>query len=101
MPEISPALDFTRAIEQTTGIPLKLLCWARLGALSLPTALPEARPESIAVLVGPEGGFVPEEVDLARESGFIPVGLGPRTLRSETAAVAVATMLGYVFGTTS
>lgn len=98
-PEIAPLLDFTEAIEHTAGIPLKLLCWARLGGLSLPTALPEARPERIAVLIGPEGGFAPEEVDLAQESGFIPVGLGPQTLRSETAAVAAAAILGYVFGT--
>jgi 16S rRNA (uracil1498-N3)-methyltransferase len=42
-------------------------------------------------MVGPEGGFTAGEVGLAREAGFASVGLGPRILRSETAAiVAVA-----------
>lgn len=42
-----------------------------------------------AVLVGPEGGFAPEELDALTQLPFVtPVGLGPRTLRSETAALA-------------
>ncbi len=41
--------------------------------------------------VGPEGGWEPLEIEQAREAGFEPVSLGPRTLRSETAGmVAVA-----------
>lgn len=42
---------------------------------------------SIAVLVGPEGGFAREEVELARQSGFKTISLGKRILRSETAAI--------------
>jgi len=40
------------------------------------------------VLIGPEGDFSPEEVEQAKEKGFIPVKLGPSRLRTETAAVA-------------
>lgn len=40
-----------------------------------------------AVLVGPEGGWAPEERDELLAAGWIPVGLGPRVLRAETAAV--------------
>jgi 16S rRNA (uracil1498-N3)-methyltransferase len=39
------------------------------------------------VLVGPEGGFAREEIDVAGAAGFLPVGLGPRILRVETAAI--------------
>jgi 16S rRNA (uracil1498-N3)-methyltransferase len=43
------------------------------------------------LLVGPEGGFTADEVTAARAHGLVPVGLGPRILRAETAAiVAVA-----------
>lgn len=46
--------------------------------------------EEIFVLIGPEGGFTTDELDLAREAGFVPVSLGPRILRIETAALALA-----------
>jgi 16S rRNA (uracil1498-N3)-methyltransferase len=43
---------------------------------------------SVGVLVGPEGGFTEEEVHEAQSAGFVPFSLGPRRLRSETAAIA-------------
>lgn len=51
----------------------------------------QAAPRSVALLVGPEGGFADDEAARAIAAGFVAVGLGPRILRSETAAmVAVA-----------
>ncbi|MBN9120782.1 MAG: 16S rRNA (uracil(1498)-N(3))-methyltransferase [Planctomycetes bacterium] len=47
-----------------------------------------------AVAAGPEGGFTPEEVARARESGWTAASLGPRVLRVETAAIAAAAVLG-------
>jgi 16S rRNA (uracil1498-N3)-methyltransferase len=44
----------------------------------------------VCCAVGPEGGFSEEEIALAAKSGWKPVGLGPRTLRVETAALAMA-----------
>lgn len=53
----------------------------------------------IAILIGPEGGFDPTEVALAQEKlGAISVSLGPRILRTETAAVATLTMVLAHFG---
>jgi 16S rRNA (uracil1498-N3)-methyltransferase len=50
-----------------------------------------AGPLEVALLVGPEGGFSHAEVDAAAKAGFVPVSIGPRILRAETAAmVAVA-----------
>jgi 16S rRNA (uracil1498-N3)-methyltransferase len=46
--------------------------------------------EDMALAVGPEGGFIGEEVTLARESGWRVVNLGPTTLRIETAAILLA-----------
>ncbi|MEP0821300.1 MAG: 16S rRNA (uracil(1498)-N(3))-methyltransferase [Ignavibacterium sp.] len=43
---------------------------------------------SVLLVVGPEGGLTPEEIELAAGNGFIPVSLGPRRLRSETAAIS-------------
>ncbi len=46
-----------------------------------------------ALLVGPEGGWTPEEREEVLEAGWHPVGLGPRVLRIESAALVGATML--------
>lgn len=43
--------------------------------------------KDVIILIGPEGDFTPEEVDLARSNGFVPVSLGPSRLRTETAGV--------------
>jgi 16S rRNA (uracil1498-N3)-methyltransferase len=57
-----------------------------------------SRPASVSALVGPEGGWEAEEVSLAAERGWTVVTLGGRTLRAETAAVAVAALLQHLFG---
>ena len=50
------------------------------------------------LLIGPEGGLHREEHDLALSSGMSPVSLGPRILRTETAAVTAATILQFLWG---
>jgi 16S rRNA (uracil1498-N3)-methyltransferase len=52
-----------------------------------PTALSFPKASRVAVLVGSEGGFSVEEVALAKQKGWQPLGLGPRILRTETAAI--------------
>ena len=47
----------------------------------------------VVVFVGPEGGFTPEEVAQAQAAGFLPITLGPRILRTETAAMTVLSWL--------
>lgn len=76
---------------------LRLLLWEK-GALPLAEALPAHRPINAAVLIGPEGGFSDEEAALAMKAGFLPVGLGPRILRTETAGLALAAILQFHYG---
>jgi 16S rRNA (uracil1498-N3)-methyltransferase len=57
-------------------------------------ASPEHAAQPTTVVVGPEGGLVPFEVERLMERGFIPVSLGPRILRVETAVVALLARLG-------
>ncbi len=56
-------------------------------------AVPRGTP--VVALLGPEGGFDPEEAEAARTAGFTWVGLGPRVLRAETAALAALAVLAY------
>jgi 16S rRNA (uracil1498-N3)-methyltransferase len=56
------------------------------------------RPESIALLIGPEGGLSEAEVEQALAQGFKPVAFGPRVFRTETAPVAALSVLQYLWG---
>jgi len=58
----------------------------------------EERPPSCLAAIGPEGGWTTEETATAMAKGFRPVGLGPRTLRTETAALAAAAVLEWLWG---
>ena len=50
------------------------------------------------MLVGPEGGFHQEEIDLALRAGMCPENIGPRILRAETAAVSAVAILQFLWG---
>ncbi len=76
---------------------VRLMLWED-ESLPLSSALPETPPSSVAILVGPEGGFSEKEANLARQHNFKPVRIGPRILRSETAGFAVASILQYQYG---
>jgi 16S rRNA (uracil1498-N3)-methyltransferase len=56
------------------------------------------RPIEAAVFVGPEGGWSPRELDLARAAGVSLIHLGPRTLRAETVPTVVLTALWTAWG---
>jgi 16S rRNA (uracil1498-N3)-methyltransferase len=76
-----------------------LLCDESGSAPPIAAVLQESRAEAWAVLVGPEGGFAETELDALRKLSFVsPVGLGPRVLRADTAAVAALAVLQALAG---
>ena len=98
VPEISPIADFAEMLGQTNQA-VKLLLWEKERANNLKTILENLRPpESVAVLVGPEGGLTTEEANAAIGAGFIPITLGTRILRTETAAIAILAILQFFWG---
>ena len=78
---------------------VKIICWEREKSRGVRQVL-EAGDDRypVAVLVGPESGFTEDEVAAAETHGFVPVSLGPRRLRTETAAVAVTSIIRYSRG---
>lgn len=52
--------------------------------------------QSVSIFIGPEGGFAPGEVELAKEAGIWPISLGRRILRTETAGLAILSWLIYI-----
>lgn len=93
---IEPQL-FTDGVA-SCGARLKLMAYEG-GGVSLWETLSQVRDiRHVALLVGPEGGFTIAEVAAAAEAGFIPVGLGPRILRAETASLALLSIIMYHLG---
>ncbi len=76
---------------------LKILLWEKEGK-SLKRVVRQHPGQKIYVMVGPEGGFTETEVKRAEEKGFIPVKLGQRILRTETAAISMVGILQYELG---
>ena len=75
----------------------KIMPWENETACSFAAA--DVKPgQPLILLVGPEGGFHPAEVEQARSCGFSIVSLGPRVLRAETAAVAAAVLAQHLLG---
>ena len=56
------------------------------------------QPQSVSLLIGPEGGLTADEIAQAEEKSFHPLALGPRVLRTETAPVAAISLMQYLWG---
>lgn len=56
------------------------------------------QPQTINILIGPEGGLSPAEIDLAKQWGYEGIQLGPRILRTETAGLAIMSNLQFIWG---
>jgi 16S rRNA (uracil1498-N3)-methyltransferase len=69
-----------------------------LGAPAAPAPPDGMLQDGVEVAVGPEGGFEDTELDALRVAGFVPMSLGPRVLRTETAALAALTWLQTRYG---
>ncbi len=96
VPPVAAIADFDawrRSRGGEDGLGLMLDPEARLGLGDLP------RPEGgITLLAGPEGGFDPAERAMAQAAGFLGVRLGPRVLRTETAALAALAAMQILWG---
>jgi 16S rRNA (uracil1498-N3)-methyltransferase len=98
VPQVDFAADLA-AVTRHANQELRLLLWEgemERGVKSVLRSCP--MPASIAVLVGPEGGLTDDEAAMAQAAGFVPVTLGQRILRTETAGLAVLAILQYEWG---
>lgn len=85
-----PRVDALQPLADVVAEPwsgVRLLPWEGETSRRLDDLPSAAR--AVVALVGPEGGFAPDEVALAEAHGFVPVTLGPRILRAETAAITI------------
>jgi 16S rRNA (uracil1498-N3)-methyltransferase len=99
VPLLEPYCDFSEALEYAEGSDLKVILWERGNENPLRDVLRSGgNYGEVALMVGPEGGFDPEEVRRAEERGFVPITLGQRIMRTETAAILLVGILQYELG---
>jgi 16S rRNA (uracil1498-N3)-methyltransferase len=98
IPELSPCLDLNAVFVDSQSATLRLMLYEGEGTSPLKEILADSPYPQVALLIGPEGGFAPAEVLAARVHGFLPVSLGPRILRTETAAISAATVIQFALG---
>ena len=98
-PRFARVLDAQKmdgCLERVTHFDLSILLWEGEEQGGIKAALRKHKgAESLALFVGPEGGFSDEEVKKAVQNGCIPVTLGPNTLRTETAAIVSVAIVAY------
>lgn len=86
VPRVELPLTYTQMIAQAAVCGTALFCYEAGGAPLLSRLAHGVK--TVAIVTGSEGGFSPEEAALAKEAGLVPVSLGPRILRCETAPLA-------------
>jgi 16S rRNA (uracil1498-N3)-methyltransferase len=89
LPPIHSPMDFLEALICLNGCERRLITHEKADKM----ISVGGHSQTVGVLVGPEGGFTDGEVQAAVEHRFKPVSLGPRRLRSETAAMVVVSLL--------
>ncbi|MDO3720716.1 16S rRNA (uracil(1498)-N(3))-methyltransferase [Marinobacter sp. chi1] len=94
VPDILPVMTIDQWLEHSRECNLRLVLHHRTEQ-SLSSMTP---PASVALMVGPEGGLTADEIAMAEQSGFHPVALGPRVLRTETAPVAAISLCQWLWG---
>lgn len=94
IPAVSDILTYKQAMAKIDELDLFLVPYENeRGMAATREALLQIKPGmSVGILVGPEGGFDPQEIALAREKGAAIISLGKRILRAETAAVTAIGM---------
>jgi len=99
LPELHPAIAFDEACRCSKGV--ALFPWEQETTQAIRAVLhavaQAAPPSDVSIFIGPEGGFSTPEGEFARSHGILPVSLGRRILRAETAGLVASSLVLYEF----
>lgn len=100
VPEVNPPISFAELMHITGDAAQRKLMFSEREGRSLLEVKDNLNPshQPVSALVGSEGGWTDEEISLARDNNWSIVTLGGRTLRAETAAIAIAVLLQHLYG---
>ena len=102
IPQVTSTVSFEEMLSRASKCDVRLFCYEGDGTEPLGNVLQTVKGSltrndaTVAVVIGSEGGFSQNEVERAKACGLVPVGLGKRILRTETASGFVLSCLVYV-----
>ncbi len=98
IPEVSPVMSFREAVDMAASMDVRVIPYELAEGMEKTRGIIDGlQPgQSVAVFIGPEGGFEEQEIQTAMGRGIQPVTLGRRILRTETAGMTVLAWIGYV-----
>lgn len=97
IPQIDMPMNLEQALKDSQALDLVLIPYEWEEKMSVRAALQGRKPKSVGFFVGPEGGFDTFEIEKAKQSNLVPVTLGNRIMRTETAGFAMLTCIMYEF----
>ena len=97
IPEVRSVMNYKGAVAEAANCDLTLVPYENEAGMKATRELFSgiAPGSTLAVFIGPEGGFEEDEIELARSMGMHTITLGKRILRTETAGMALLSMLAY------
>jgi len=98
IPNVSKPISFKEAIDMAKDMNVKLIPYELADDMNATRNIIDNinAGDDIAVFIGPEGGFDDSEIELAKNMGVIPITMGKRILRTETAGFTILAWLNYV-----
>jgi len=98
IPTVCEPMKFRDAVGEAARAGLPLFCYDGEGTKPLPDCMDAVEtPETVSIMIGPEGGYAAEEAEYAAETGMMMTGLGKRILRTETAPSFVLSCVSYKY----
>lgn len=101
IPKVNSVIDFQKLTEQLKNVDLVIVPYENqeeIGLKNVMQKLDKNKIKTVAIIIGPEGGFEKEEIEAFKKLGGHIVTLGPRILRTETAGFVCASLLMYELG---
>lgn len=97
VPKVGPVMNFQEAVQYAQKMDVKMIPYEMAEGMAKTRELIESvrKGQSVAVFIGPEGGFEEEEIEKAMQADILPITLGKRILRTETAGFTVLSWLMY------
>lgn len=97
IPKVHQVLTFSEALTYAQKLDVRLIPYEKARGMEVTRQAVEAikAGQSVGIFIGPEGGFEEAEVEQAQAAGALPISLGKRILRTETAGLAVLSVLMY------
>lgn len=97
IPQVKEVMSFREAVNYSKCADVRMIPYELAEDMEKTRALIDGlKPgEDVAIFIGPEGGFAEDEIEMAVKEGMMPVTLGRRILRTETAGMAVLSIIMY------